>query len=177
MQRLACVLVILAACSDDGTGTGAADLTYVVPTIRSSFSKSFKGADGNGTTVLGWKLEFTGSDVGTGCKKDSLKVDASIGIFTSQPAPTTGMGQADLATGDISITLNAPPVAPSNGAAANMGATGVNGIEGTVTISGVGKSADGKSVIRIMGMINAGGSDGNGNPVVLMGSFDAPVCI
>ena len=176
MQRLACVLVILAACSDDGTGTGAADLTYVVPTIKSVFSKTFKGADGNGTNVLGWKLEFTGSAVGTGCKADSVKIDASIGIFTSQPAPTTG-GMADLTTGDISITLNAPPVAPPNGEVANMGATGVNGIEGTVSICGVGKSADGKSIIRFMGMINAGGSDGNGNPVVLMGTFDAPVCI
>ncbi len=175
MQRLVCALVILAACGDDGTGMGAANLTYVVPSIQSAYSKPFKGADGNGTEVLGWKIEMTGSPVGTGCKKDGIKVDSSVGIFTSQAATST-TAVADLATGDISITLNAPPVAPPNGAAANMGATGVNGVEGTVTISGVGKSADGKTVLRLMGMINAGGSDGNGNPVVLMGSFDAPVC-
>jgi hypothetical protein len=57
-----------------------------------------------------------------------------------------------------------------------MGATGVSNIEGTVTISGVGKSADGKTILRIMGMINAGGADANATPVVLTGSFDAPVC-
>ncbi|MGE5185453.1 MAG: hypothetical protein ACM31C_25490 [Acidobacteriota bacterium] len=175
MQRLACLLVIFAAaCTDDGTGTGAAMLTYETPSVRSAYSKTFKGTDGTGTTVLGWKIEFTDAAPGTGCKSDSAaKVIASVGIFTSQ---TTG-SFADLATGDISIVLDAPPTAPPMGAAANMGATGVSGIQGAVSITGVGKTADGKSVIRIEGSLAAGGSDGNGGPVQLMGTFDAPNCI
>ncbi len=174
MQRLACLLVILtAACGDDGTGTGEATLSYVMPSVKSAYAKTFKGVDGSGTTVLGWKIELTDAAPGTGCKASGVKVQASVGIFTSQTSGTF----ADLPTGDISIVLDSPPTAPAMSASANMGATGVTGVEGTISITGVGKTADGKSVIRIDGSIAAGGSDGNGNPVMLMGTFDAPNCI
>ena len=173
-MRLACFLLILtAACADNGTGTGAANLTYEVPAVKSAYAKTFKGVDGAGTTVLGWKLEFTDAAPNTGCKSDGVMVVASVGIFTDQ----TSGAFAVLQTGDIPIVVDAPPTAPQMSAAANMGATGVAGIEGAISITGVGKTADGKSVIRIEGSVAAGGTDGNGGPVMLMGTFDAPNCI
>lgn len=175
MRGIACVLLVLAACGDDGTPTAAATLMGETPKVQSAYSKSFKGADGTGVTVLGWKVDFIQQGVGTGCKADGVKVLASIGIFTSQ-TPDSGHSVADLATGDISIVLDAPPTAPAMGEVANMGVEGISNVEGTVTISGVGKAADGKTVTKLIGTVNAGGMDGNGGAVILSGTFEAPVC-
>jgi hypothetical protein len=181
MQRLAYALVAsvcvsaVAACGDDGSPTGSGTLTYLTPSIQASYAQPSKATDGAGATVLIWKIELSHAAQGTGCKADSFTIDASIGIFTSQ-VPDSSHTVAQLTTGDISIVTTAPPVAPTDGEVANMGATGVSGLEGTVSISGVGKSADGKTVTGITGTITAGGTDGNGNPVTLTGMFDAPLC-
>src|SRR5882724_13674279 len=106
MRGIACVLLVLAACGDDGTPTAAATLMGENPAVHSAYSKSFKGADGTGTTVLGWKIDFVGASAGTGCKVEGVKVLASIGIFSTQ-TPDSSHTVADLATGDISIVLDA----------------------------------------------------------------------
>lgn len=174
MRGIACVLLVLAACGDDGTPTEAASLMNASPTVKSAYSKSFKGADGAGTTVLGWKVDFIASDVGTGCKADGIKVVASVGIYTSQE-PSSGL-VAVLQTGDTSIVLDAPPTAPPSGQVANMGVMGVANVEGDLMITGVGKTPDGKTVTKLEGSLVAAGIDGNGATVNLNGTFTAPVC-
>jgi hypothetical protein len=175
MRGIACILLVLAACGDDGTPTAASTLMGASPTVKSAYSKSFKGADGTGTIVLGWKIDFVDAGAGTGCKAEGVKVVASIGIFTSQ-TPDSSHSVADLTTGDISIVLDAPPTAPAMGETANMGVDGIANVEGTVSITGVGKQTDGKTVIKLLGMVNAGGMDSNGGAVILSGTFEAPVC-
>jgi hypothetical protein len=174
MRRFACLLLVLAACGDDGTPTEMASLMGASPTVKSAYSKSFKGPDGTGTTVLGWKVDFVNVDVGTGCKTDGIKVVASVGIFTSQQ-PTSG-SVAVLTTGDTSIVLDAPPTAPADGQVANMGVQNIANVEGIISITGVGKSADGKTVTKLEGTVSAAGMDANNATVNLDGTFSAPVC-
>lgn len=175
MHRLALLLVVLAACGDDGTPTGAASTMGFDTKTKSSYSKPFTGADGAGNTVLGWKIDFTSANSGTGCKADGVKVVATIDIYTSQ-TKDSGHSVAELTSGDISITLNSPPTAPSGGAIADMGADHLTNLEGTVSLTGVAKSGDGKSIIGLEGTISVGGLDDGGNGVIMSGTFDAPTC-
>ena len=172
MRGFACLLLVLAACGNDGTPTQAASLDNAMPTVKSAYSKSFKAADGNGTSVLGWKVDFISSDAGTGCKADGIKVVASVSIYTDQ---TTG-SVAMLTTGDASVVLDNPPIAPSGGQVAIMGVLGVANVQGDLSITGVGKSADGKTVTKLEGMVNVAGTDNSGTTVTMSGMFEAPVC-
>jgi len=172
MRGIACILLVLAACGDDGTPTEAASLSNAMPAVKSAYSKSFKGADGAGVTVLGWKVDFISGGVGTGCKADGVKVVASVGIYTDQTSGSVAM----LTTGDTSVVLDAPPTAPSGGEVANMGVLGVANVQGVLSITGVGKSADGNTVTKLEGSINVAGTDNNGSTVTMSGMFEAPVC-
>jgi len=174
MRRIACVLLVLAACGDDGTPTQMATLTGALPAVKSAYSRPFKGADGTGTSVLGWKVDFVNVGAGTGCKADGIKVVASVGIFTDQPA--SNGGNAVLTSGDINIVLDAPPTAVSGGFVANMGVDQIANVEGIISITGIGKAADGKTVTKLEGTVNAGGMDANMAAVSLDGTFEAPVC-
>ncbi len=144
------------------------------PAVASAYSKSFKGADGTGTSVLGWKVDFITGGPGTGCKADGIKIVASIGIYTSQPSSNGGV--AMLTTGDTSVVLDAPPTAPMGGQVANMGVLGVANVEGTVSITGVDKTPDEKTVTGLEGTVVVAGIDNNGNTVNMSGMFKAPVC-
>jgi hypothetical protein len=172
MRGIACILLVLAACGDDGTPTEAASLMNAMPAVKSAYSKSFKGADGAGATVLGWKVDFVTAGPGTGCKADGIKVVGSVGIYTDQTSGSVAM----LTTGDTSIVLDAPPTAPSGGQVANMGILGVANVQGALSITGVGKSPDGNTVTKLEGMVNVAGTDSNGTTVTLSGTFVAPVC-
>ena len=164
MHRLACVLVVVAACSGGGPGTGAATLTNVMPQVKSASASSFTGADASGTKVLGWTINFYSTAVGSDCTSKGSNVVASIGIFTNQ----TGSGKAKLELGDISIVGQSPP-STANGAAATMGAMGVSQITGIVHISDYAPD-------HISGTVSAGGNDTNNAPVSLTGMFTAPDC-
>ena len=172
MRGIACILLVLAACANDGTPTEAASLSNAMPTVKSAYSKSFKGADGAGTNVLGWKVDFISASAGTGCKADGIKVVGSLGIYTDQTSGSVAM----LTTGDSPVVLDAPPTAPAGSQVANMGVLGIANVQGAMTITGVGKSADGKTVIKLEGMVNVAGTDSNGSTVSLTGTFEAPVC-
>lgn len=166
MRRLAGLLVVVAACSDSGPGTGDATLSNVSPAVKSSSSVSFKGLDGNGTNVLGWKIEFYSSKPGSDCKSMGTAISSSIGIFTNQAVGSAT--KATLQTGDIFIVTTSPPTATGS-AVANMGANGVSNIMGVVTVTDFAPD-------HITGTVNAGGADNNGNSVTLAGTFTAPVC-
>jgi hypothetical protein len=164
MHRLACFLLVVTACSDSGTGTGAATLSNVTPTVMSAAASSFSGPDANGTKVLGWTINFYKGAPGADCKSKGTNVSASIGIFTNQ----TGSGKAMLSLGDIGIVTTSPPDTTA-GAAANMGAVGINGIQGVTTITEF--AAD-----IIKGTVNAGGTATAGGGVTMSGMFEASIC-
>lgn len=174
MQRLGCLfLVITAACGTSGPGSGMASLTNTTPPVMSAYSKSFVGADASGTMVMGWTIDFTDSAPNTDCKSDQIKIQASVGIFSSQ-TPGGSAKHAVLQTGDIVITSMAPPTV-SGQFAANMGAKGISNVVGTVSISEFNPDSNG-NVTRIKGTINAGGAGMGGGTVTLTGMFDAPTC-
>src|SRR5262249_17904178 len=157
-------------CSDDGTPTGAATLMGSTKPVKSTYSKPFTAKDGTGTTVLGWKVVFTGANAGTGCKAEGVKSLAAVFVYTSQ-ASGSSPKVADLATGGVSIVLDAPPTPPAGGQSANMEADSVTNIQGLISISGVAKSGDGKTIIGLEGTVSAGGMDANNANVILSGMF------
>jgi hypothetical protein len=175
MQRLACVFIVMATACSGGTGTGAASLTNTQPPVKSAAATPFAGADGAGTTVLGWKIELFSDGPGTDCLSEDATVVGSIGIFSNQPDGSKP--QAILQTGDISIVMTSPPTVTGN-AAATMGVDGVGMIQGIVTITEFHLTADAMHADQIKGTINAGGTDGgSGEPVALTGDFTAPICL
>ncbi|HTR49524.1 MAG TPA: hypothetical protein VMJ10_02390 [Kofleriaceae bacterium] len=167
MLRLACVLVVVGACSSSGPGTGAAMLSNVTPAIKSAAASSFENDDMSGTKVLGWSIDFYVGGPGSDCTSKGKNVTASIAIFTNQAAGGT-QKEATLMDTDISIVTTAPP-STSNNFAANMGADGVSNIQGIVTISDFAPD-------HITGTVTAGGVDSNQASVTLDGSFMAPIC-
>ena len=174
MIRLALVsMMILAACSDNGSGTGMASLTGASPTVQSAYSKPFKQNDGSGNLVLGWDIVMVSQAVGAGCKEDTLKIVATVGIYTSQ-APS-GSAVATLETGDYSIVPQTPPMVVGT-ATVDMTVTGVSNLNGDLSLTGVEKSADGKTVIGLMGTIVAAGTSGGGSVTDLNGMFNALTC-
>lgn len=166
MHRLACVLVVLAACSDSGPGTGPGMLSGVMPEVKSASASSFTGPDASGNKVMGWTIDFYSSSVGSDCKSRGTKVVASIGIFTNQAAGSAKT--ATLQLGDIGIVTMSPPDTGA-GTAATMGAMGVSGLQGSVSISDFAPD-------HITGTVSAGGYDANNAPVTLTGTFMAPDC-
>lgn len=166
MLRLACVLVVVAACSSSGPGTGPGMMSGVMPEVKSSAATPFTGPDASGKKVMGWTIDFYSSSVGSDCKSKGSKVVASIGIFTNQAAGSAKT--ATLQPGDIGIVSTSPPDT-SSGAAATMGAMGVSGLQGSVSIGDFASD-------HISGTVAAGGFDVNNSPVTLNGTFDAPTC-
>jgi hypothetical protein len=177
MVRLAAVAActaLVAACGGSDFTTGAATLTGIQPTIKSSGANSFTQADGGGTMVLGWTLFFFSADVGSDCLSQDVKTVASIGVFTNQ-TPDATHKKAMLQTGDIVIAAMSPPTVSGN-AAAVMGVAGISNIVGTVSITTFHLKPDG-TADRIDGTVNAGGVDPMGGAgVSITGTFSAPIC-
>lgn len=176
MQRFACLLLVLtAACGPDGADTGVASLTGVTPAARSASASVFTGPDADGNEVMGWTIDFFEDGPGANCASADTHVVASIAIFTkdtpgSKPQPL-------LPTGGIPIVTQSPPSLAASERAATMGAEGVAGIMGLVTITEFRLTADAMHAQYIDGMVDAGGNDaGTGAPVGLMGTFHAPFC-
>jgi hypothetical protein len=172
MHRLACICVVLAACSS-GKGTGAATLMGPTIATKSVTATSFDGADGSGTMVRGWRIDFLEAGPGTDCTDNSVKVSATIGIFTTMPSDK-GMVATLPVPADIPIVVMAPPSVQGQ-AAANMGVEGVNNVVGSVHIATFHLNAQGKPD-EIDGTVSAGGTDANGAGVNVTGTFMAPVC-
>lgn len=172
MHRLAGICVVLAACSG-GTGTGAATLMGPTVATNSATATAFFDVDAGGTKVRGWTIDFFEAKPGADCTDGSLKVSASLGIWTNQPAD--GKKVATLQTaGSISIITMNPPMI--NGDAVGiMGAEGVGQIVGVVTIDDFHLNAGG-TPDKISGTINAGGTASGGSAVGVTGTFMAPIC-
>ena len=168
MHRLACLLVALAACgADSGPGTGTAMLTGVVPQVQSAAASSFTGPDAKGTKVMGWTIDLYTTAPGSDCKSKGTKIAASVGIYTNQAAGSAK--SATLMPGDIGIVTTSPPDTSLSAAVATMGAQGVSGIQGDITITEFGPD-------QIAGTISAGGFDANQTGVTMTGMFMAPYC-
>lgn len=172
MHRLASICVVLAACSS-GKGTGEATLMGPTIATKSVTATSFDGADAGGTMVRGWHLDFLDAGPGTDCTDNSVKVSATIGIFTSQPSDK-GMVATLPAPADIPIVIPAPPMVQGQ-AAANMGVEGVSNVQGSLHIETFHLNAQSKPD-EIDGTVTAGGTDGQGNGVNITGTFKAPIC-
>ena len=172
MHRLACVCVVLAACSS-GKGTGEATLMGPTTSTKSVTASSFDGADGSGAMVRGWRLDIFEAGPGADCTDGGLKVSATIGIFTSM-ASDHGMVASLPAPADIPIVMMSPPSVQGT-AAAVMGAEGVNGIVGNLHIDKFHLDPNSKPD-EIDGTISAGGTGGAGNSVAITGTFMAPIC-
>ncbi|MBV8757633.1 MAG: hypothetical protein JO257_10170 [Deltaproteobacteria bacterium] len=142
-------------------------------TTKSATATSFDGADGAGTMVRGWRIDFLVAGPGTDCTDNSVKVAATVGIFTSQPSDKKMVATLP-APADIPIVMTSPPNV-SGQAAANMGAEGVGNIVGTFHIDTFHLNAQSKPD-EIDGTITAGGTDGTGNAVNITGTWKAPVC-
>jgi hypothetical protein len=95
-------------------------------------------------------------------------------VFTDQMKGSETVAQ--LPTGDFSLVLDNPPTATPNSAVGFMTANGLANIEGDLTITGIGKSPDGKTILDLEGSVSAAGQDSNNNNVTLTGTFKAPVC-
>ncbi len=174
MHRLACAFVVVAAACGGGTGTGSAMLTGSPAPVKSVFCKPFTGADASGTQRLAWKIDFVEQGPGASCTDSSLKIPASVAVFTSQ-TPSATAKVANLNDSDeFVITTDVPPTVSGTGAA-NMAVTGISAISGNVTFTAVDKNPDG-SIFEVDGTVQAAGTDANGNNVTLSGTFMAPVC-
>ena len=172
MHRLAGICVVLAACSS-GTGTGAATLMGPTAATASATATPFFDVDAGGTKVRGWTIDFFEAKAGADCNDNSLKVSASLGIWTNQPADGNKVGTLQSA-GQISIVTMNPPMINGD-AVAIMGAEGVGQIVGIVSIDEFHLDAGGKPD-KITGEINAGGLGNDGGSVNVTGMFTAPVC-
>jgi hypothetical protein len=165
MNRLLFVLIFAAACGGSGFTTGEASLTSVTPSPKSASAKPFVTT--GATITMGWTVNFFEGGAGTDCMDENANIVASIGIYTNQVDDGKHNGAA-LTNGDIVIVQMSPPTVAGS-AAANMGATGIGAIVGTVTVTDFYKD-------HIDGTVNAGGRDGMGNAVALTGMFKAPAC-
>jgi hypothetical protein len=172
MNRLAGLLVVVAACGGSGFETGEASLTGITPTVNSAAAVSFTGMDGSGTKLLGWTINFYGEGKGADCMDSDVHPVANIAIFSNQPP--NGSKKAMLDTnGDVQIVAASPPTV-NGSAAASMSAMGFSDIMGAVTITNFHLRAD-LTADRIEGMVSAAGTMG-GNGVAITGNFVAPVC-
>src|SRR5690242_16519961 len=121
MHRLAGICVVLAACSS-GTGTGAATLMGPTVATNSATATPFFDVDAGGTKVRGWTIDFFEAKAGADGTDNSLKVSASLGIWTNQPAGGNKVATLQGA-GQISIVTMTPPMI-------NGDAVGIMGAEG-----------------------------------------------
>lgn len=172
MTRLACVTVFAAACGGSGFETAPATMTGITPMVQSASATSFNAADGAGTMLMGWKISLWQQGDGADCMSNDTVRLAAVSIFTNQPV--VAGKKANLDAGDVVIVAESPPTVTGT-TAANMGAMGVGGIVGSVTITEFHLRTD-LSADEIKGTISAGGTDMNSSPVSITGTFDAPVC-
>ena len=173
MHRLAGICVVLAACSS-GTGTGAASLMGPTVATNSATATAFFDVDATGTKVRGWTIDFFEAKPGADCTDASLKVSASLGIWTNQPADGTKVAMLPSMAQIAIITMNPPMI---NGqAVALLGAEGVGSIVGTMMINEFHLDAKGNPD-KISGSINAGGMNNSGGAVSVTGDFTAPICV
>jgi hypothetical protein len=172
MHRLACLCVVLMACGG-GTGTGEATLMGPTAPTKSATATAFFEADAGGNMVRGWTIDFFEAGPGADCTDGSLKVSASLGIWTNQAADGKKVATLQTAS-EITIVTDNPPTIVGM-FAATMGAEGVGQIRGTVDINEFHLDAK-QNPDRIDGTINAGGTDDNGAAVAVTGMFSAPVC-
>jgi hypothetical protein len=145
------------------------------PTIgtKSATATAFFMDDATSTKVRGWTIDFFEAGPGADCTDGSLKVSASLGIWTNQPADGTKPATLQSA-GEISIITMNPPMI--NGDAVGvMGAEGIGQIVGSVSIDDFHLDAKGNPD-KIMGTINAGGINSAGGSTPVTGTFTAPVC-
>jgi hypothetical protein len=164
MKRLAIFVIFAGACGGSGYNTDAASLTGVLPSPMSASGTIFTEPS---NTTLGWTIDFFSQGPGTDCMDKDNTIVASIGIFTTQT--DNGSHMAPMVNdGDILIVAMSPPTIAGQ-AAANMGATSISDIVGTVTITDAYKD-------HINGTVNAGGKDKSGNSVSITGDFKAPLC-
>ena len=84
------------------------------PPTKSVTASSFDGADGSGAMVLGWQLDFFEDGPGADCTDGSLKVSATIGIYTTMTSDH-GMAAALPAPGGITIVTMSPPTVQRSG--------------------------------------------------------------
>ena len=147
-------------------------LTSVDPAVKSASATSFTQADGGGTMVLGWTVDFYSQGAGADCMADDVQPIASIGIYTNQAPDGAKKAMLNDNT-DIVIVAASPPTVTGN-TAATMGIDGISAVVGEVLITSFHLRAD-LSVDRIEGTVNAGGTK-DGNAVAVTGSFKAPVC-
>jgi hypothetical protein len=158
-----------------GGGNGTGEATLMGPTVatKSATATPFFEADAGGTMVRGWTIDFFEAGPGADCTDGSLKVSASLGIWTNQAADGSKVAVLQSAS-EISIVRDNPPMLIGM-FAATMGAEGIGGITGTVDIGEFHLDAN-QNPDRIDGTITAGGTGENGGGVAVTGTFSAPVC-
>jgi hypothetical protein len=172
MKRLACLIVLTAACGGSGFETADAMMTGIVPSPMSASSTSFTDADGAGTMVMGWKISLWEQGAGADCQSNDTHRVAAVSIYTNQPVV---MGKkAMLDTSEIVIVTDSPPTVTGT-FAATMGAEKIGNIVGQVSITDFHLLPD-LTADDIKGSVNAAGTDGNGANVSISGTFEAPVC-
>jgi len=172
MKRLACLIVLTAACGGSGFETKDAMITGIVPSPMSASSTSFTSADGAGNMVMGWKISLWEQGAGADCASNDPHRVAAVSIYTNQPV--VAGKKAMLEAAEIVIVTDSPPTVTGT-YAANMGAEKIGSIVGQVTISDFHLKPD-LTADDIKGSINAAGADSAGNNVAIAGTFEAPVC-
>lgn len=172
MKRLACLIVLTAACGGSGFETADAMITGIVPSPMSASSTSFTEADGAGNMVMGWKISLWEQGAGADCASNDPHRVAAISIYTNQPV--VAGKKAMLEAAEIVIVTDSPPTVTGT-YAATMGAEKIGSIVGQVTISEFHLKPD-LTADDIKGSVNAAGNDANGAAVQIGGTFDAPVC-
>jgi hypothetical protein len=145
------------------------------PTIATSSASAspFFDVDAGGNKVRGWTIDFFQAKPGADCTDGSLKVSASLALWTNEPVD--GKKVASIAADSEIAIVNATPPTIAGQYAATMGAAGVGSILGTVNVTTFHLDASG-NVDHMDGMINAGGMDSSGTAVPVQGTFTAPVC-
>jgi hypothetical protein len=173
MKRIACLTVLAAACGGSGFETKPATLSGITPNPKSASSTSFNAADATGTMVMGWKISFWEQADGADCMSNDTHRLAAVSIYTAMPVTMGKKAMLD-APGDIVIVTDSPPTVQGT-AAATMGAEGIGGIVGSISISEFHLKTD-LTVDDMKGTVSAAGNDMNGAAVQITGSFEAPVC-
>lgn len=173
MKRIACLTVLAAACGGSGFETAPAMLSGITPNPKSASATSFNSADATGTMVMGWKISFWEQGDGADCMSNDTHRLAAVSIYTNMPVTAGKKAMLD-APSDIVIVTDSPPTVQGT-AAATMGAEGIGGIVGSVSISEFHLKTD-LTADDMKGTVAAAGNDMNGAAVQISGSFEAPVC-
>ena len=173
MKRLACLTVFAAACGGSGFQTAPAMLTGITPVVQSASATSFNAADGSGTMLMGWKISFWEQADGADCMSNETHRLAAVSIYTNMAVVMGKKAMLD-APSSIVVVADSPPTVQGT-AAATMGAEGIGGIVGSVSISEFHLKPD-LTADDIKGTVATAGNDSNGAAVQISGMFEAPIC-